>query len=133
MIHPVEYAKTLDGKLVAVERGPYEGWAFGDQVFATEAEARAADGRSAQRAYLEQHVQEIDCALCDMVNSAGPFAEWREKYDEYERTNDLSRELTEDLFPRYSGRSDRALRFVSAFLTANAVWEEMHPTPEVSS
>lgn len=125
MIRPVEYAKTLDGKLIAVESGPHKGWAFRDAVFATEAEARAADGRSAQKAYLEEQLRDVNSGLDGMICSASPFSEWREKYDDFERQSDLVKDLQEQLFPEWGDRSQAAKCFVDAFLIANSVYEEM--------
>lgn len=125
-IREVEYAKTLDGKLVAVESGPYRGWAFGDAVFATKAEASAADGRSAQQAYLDEQLTEVNYGLGCLVDSASPFAEWREQYACHQRYTDLVTDVQDQLFPRWGPRSDGAARFVAAFLIANTVYEELH-------
>lgn len=125
MVRPVQYARGLDGKLVAVEQGPHSGFAIGDQVYASREEANREAGRINQRCYIEEQTSEARVGLWLLVTDEGPFDEWREKYDTCERTSDLVDGLINSLFPKYGKRSEYAQRFADAFIAANAVHEEM--------
>jgi len=118
-IRPVQYAKALSGELIAVEAGPHHGFEFMGKVYPTEPEARKAKGESDKRIYIESHTSEAEDMLRLMIESASPFAEWREQYDDNERVNDLASELIDDLFPAYrNNRSDYARRFIEAIMLA---------------
>lgn len=127
LVRPVEYAEGLDGKLIAVTRGPHKGWAVGDEVFSSFAEANAAAGRLNQRSYIAEQIPEIEYGIGQLVSSASPFASCRRKYDDYERERDLVEEIVRGLFPNYGWkRSEHAQRFADAFVLANEAYEELH-------
>jgi len=126
MIRSVQYARTLDGKLVAVEQGPHSGWAMGDAVFATKAEANAAAGRLNQQIYIEEQLDEISYGLGCFVSSHSPFTEWREKYGDRERERDLVEDILREMFPTYGKRTEAAQRFAEAFVLANTAYMELH-------
>lgn len=125
MIRVVQYAKTLDGKMIEVEQGPHKGWAIGERVFASEDDANQAAGLINQQCYIDEQVDEIEYGISQMIYSSSPFEGWREKYDSRERERDLTSDIIDSLFPRYGERSEYAKRFAEAFTLANAVYLEM--------
>jgi hypothetical protein len=133
MIRQVQCARTPAGKLIEVENGPLAGWAVGDAVYATQFEASAAAGVLNQRAYIEDLTSEIGYGLSVMVDSASPFADWRAKYGDRERSADLVKDIIGELFPEWGTRSDGAARFAVAFCLANEAYEELHRAAQVQA
>jgi len=134
-VRAVQYARTLGGALVAVERGPHDGWEAGGTVYATETEARAADGKASQRIYIDEQLGDIGYGMSSIIDGADPFADWRNKYSEHERKSDLVDEILGQLFPKWGTRSEAAERFADAFALANAVYVEMcsgSPAPSIA-